>query len=380
MGWIRRARAQFRRDALSAEAREELQFHLAMREELNAAEGMPPDEAHAQAQRRFGNATALQESMREADLLTFVESVARDLRFAARMLAKHPGFTALAVVALSAGIGVNTAVFTAYKAFLLRPLDGARPEELFNIYHSRPEHSFDPVFSYADFEGLRDNSRSFSGVLAVTGDEFTVTEAGAAPDAAPSLGSSLIAALGFRLPTLMPGRAEYIKTALVSENFFSVLDVGAVRGRVFLHRDAQDLDRRPQFLISENYWERRFGRAPSILGRTLKVNGVAFTVIGVTPRDFMGTFTTEVPDFWMPLRLEPLVHRGSDLLTNRESPCCTVIGRLAPGVTPAQAQAETDALANRLRILHAPGAEGSRALTILVGPDHPSSGRNQTPS
>ncbi|HTQ52877.1 MAG TPA: ABC transporter permease [Bryobacteraceae bacterium] len=379
MGWIRRARALFRRDALSAEMEEELRFHLAMREEQNAEEGLPPEEARAAAQRRFGNATGVREQMREADLLTFVESIARDLRFAARMLAKHPGFTALAVLALAAGIGVNTAVFTAYKAFLLRPLDGAHPEELFNIYHSRPEHAYDPSFSYPDFAALRDHDRSFSGILAVTGDELTMTEAGAAPEVRPSFGSSVVTALGFRLPTLLRGGAEYVNAAMVSENFFSVLDVSAVRGRVFLERDADELGRRPQLLISENYWERRFDRQASVLGKVVKLNGTAFTIVGVTPRDFMGTFTTQVPDFWMPLRLEPRVDRHSDLLTNREKPCCTLIGRLAAGVTVAQAQAETDALANRLRVLHAPGSAGSQPLTIQVAPGSPFQRPEQDP-
>src|SRR5579862_1338635 len=127
MGWIARARALFRREEVSAEIDEEIRFHLAMREQSNAAQGMTAEEARRDARRRFGNAARAAENVREADLLTFLESIARDVRFAARMLAKYPSFTGLAVLALSAGIGINTAAFSAYKAFLLRPLDGARP-------------------------------------------------------------------------------------------------------------------------------------------------------------------------------------------------------------------------------------------------------------
>lgn len=378
MGWIRRARALFHRDALSDEIDEEVRYHLAMREEFNVAHGMPPGAASASARQQFGNTTLLQEDMREADLLTFVESVAHDLRFAARMLAKHPGFTALAVLALSAGIGVNTAVFTAYKAFLLRPLDGAHPDELYNIYHSRPGHAFDPNISYLDFEAQRDHNRSFSGILAFTGGEFALTQAGAAPAPSPGLGSFVISALGFRMPTLLSTGAEFSTAAQVSENFFSVLGVSAIRGRVFLPRDAQDLAVHPQLLISQNYWQRRFAGAP-VLGRTVMLNGVAFTIIGITPRDFMGTFTTEVPDFWMPLVSEPLVHHASDLLTNREKDCCVAVGRLAPGVTVARAQAETEALSNRLRALHAPASEGSRPLTVQIAPGSPFQRPQQDP-
>jgi predicted permease len=379
MGWIRRARALFRRDELSVDLDDELQFHLAMRERLNAAKGMSSSEARSDARIRFGNAALLKEHMREADLLTFAESIGRDLQYAARMLTKHPGFTVLAVLALAVGIGINTAVFTAYKAFILRPLDAENPRELVNFYHTRPEHSYDPDFSYPDFEGQRDRNRSFSGILAVSEDRLAMTEAGSAQNSGQAIGSSLIASLGFRMPTLMGGGAEYVSTALVSENYFSVLGARAFRGRAFLQRDAHELDLNPQVLISANYWQRRFGGDTSILGKSLKLNGVAFAVIGVTPEDFIGTFITGAPDFWLPLRLVPLVHHGSDILNNREKPCCTLFGRLAPGVTLAQAQAETDVVANQLRVLHPPGAEGSKPLTIQLTPGSPFHRQEENP-
>ena len=127
MGLIRRVRTLFHRDRLSAEVDEELRYHLAMREDLNRRAGMPQSEARLAAQRSFGNITLLKERTREADLLVFLETVLKDIRFAARMLAKHPGFTVLAVLALAVGIGVNTAVFTACKALLLQPLDAKNP-------------------------------------------------------------------------------------------------------------------------------------------------------------------------------------------------------------------------------------------------------------
>jgi len=381
MGWLRKTRALFHRDKLDADIEEELNFHLAMRVELNAAQGMTCDEGRADARRRFGNTTRHREDAREADMFTFVESIAGDLRFAARMLAKHAGFTALAVVALATGIGINTAVFTAYKAFLLRPIDGVHPEELFNIYHSRPGHMYDPQFSYLDYQGLRDTCRSFGGILAVavTGDELTLTEAAELPPARPSFGGTIMTALGFHLPAQMTGGAEYVRAAQVSANFFSVLGVNTIRGRVFLQRDAAEIAARPQVLISENYWRRRFGGDPAILTKSVKLNGVSFSIIGVTPRDFMGTFTTEVPDFWMPLDLEPRVHRGSGLLRNREKECCLLYGRLSGGVSVAAAQAETQAILNRLRPLHAAGFEGSRPLTVQISPGSPFARPQQDP-
>lgn len=123
MGWISRIGALFERGKRSAEHEEELSYHLAMLEDRKARAGLPAEEARLAARRQFGNATLLKEAMRDADVATYLESFARDIRFAVRMLAKHPGFTAIAVLALAIGIGANTAVFTAYKALLLQPLD-----------------------------------------------------------------------------------------------------------------------------------------------------------------------------------------------------------------------------------------------------------------
>jgi macrolide transport system ATP-binding/permease protein len=159
VGLIRRVRAFFKRDQLAADLDAELQFHLAMREQLNRDQGMLRDEARFDARRRFGNATLLKERTRDMDVVTFLETVAQDVRFAARMLAKHPGFTAVAVIALAVGIGVNTAVFTAYKAVLLQPLEAKDPGKLVNVYRTTPRVAYDPVFSYPDHEDYRDQNR-----------------------------------------------------------------------------------------------------------------------------------------------------------------------------------------------------------------------------
>ena len=105
---------------------------------------------------------------------------------------------------------------------------------------------------------------------------------------------------------MLHGGAEFVNTTSVSENYFQVLGVNAARGRAFLPQDAHDLDAHPAVMISDNYWQRRFNRDPSVLGQTIKLNGAAFTVIGITPHDFMGT-NTNVPEFWIPMRLRPLI-------------------------------------------------------------------------
>jgi len=161
VGLIRRIRALFHNKKLSADLEEELQFHLGMREDRNKHAGMPEAEARLAAQRSFGNLTLLKETTREAELLVLVETVLKDIHFAARMLAKQSGFTGLAIAALATGIGVNTAAFTACKAVLLEPLDARDPGQLVNVYRSTQQRTYDPSFSYPDLSSIVNTAGSF---------------------------------------------------------------------------------------------------------------------------------------------------------------------------------------------------------------------------
>jgi putative ABC transport system permease protein len=367
VGLIRRVRTLFRRDKLAADLDDELRYHLAMREELNQQEGMPQPEARSAARRSFGNITLLKESAHEENLLVFIETVLQDVRFAARMLTKHPGFTALAVLALAVGIGVNTAVFTACKAVLLQPLDAKDPRQLVNVYRTTAQNQYAQEFSYPDFEAYRDQNHTFSGLVATTGGERVLSGSEGAGRSGDSVGGALAGAFGFRLPSLMGGSSELVSVASVSESYFAVLGVNAIRGRVFLLQDTPDLDAHPVMLISSNFWQRRFAGDPTVLGKSLKLNGVAFTIIGITPPDFAGT-SINVPNIWLPMRLWPLVSKPSNMLHDREDAFCALYGRLAPGVSLLEAQAEMTLLASRLRTLHAPHSEGSRPSTISLTP------------
>ncbi len=369
MGWMHRVRALFRREHLSADLDEELQFHLAMREQLSAREGMPLEEARSDAMRRFGNPGRWKEKMREIDVFTLPETVWQDVRFAARMLAKHRGFTAVAILALGLGIGVNTAIFTVYKSFLLRPLDASDARQMVNVSRTVYQGKYDPSFSFADYEAYRDDNHVFSGLIAVTGDEVALSGVGNAPDAGGSIGGRLASAVGFRLPSVMSGGAEFVTASIVSDNYFSVLGVKAVRGRIFGPEDTHDATS-PGVLISENYWQRRFRGDPAVLGRSIKLNGAPFTVIGITPRDFMGT-NLNVPNFWIPLRKQELLRPGGNILHDRENACCRIYGRLAPGTRLGEAQAEMNLLAEQLRSQHAPHSDASKPVTIQLYPGSP---------
>jgi predicted permease len=372
MAWISRLRALIGRKQLSKDLEEELEFHLSMREQLNVEQGMARGEARREARRRFGNPSLWRERMSEIDLMILPQTVFQDLRYAARMLGRNAGFTIVAVLALAIGIGVNTAAFTAYKAFFERPLDGRNSGEMVNIALTLRSgiHSGDiePFFSYPDYQAYRDQARSFSGLIATSMPQnLRLSVAGGIVSQRTSAAGTLVGRLG-----MLPGatNAEFANTVLVSENYFSVLGVMAPRGRLFEAGELSELAASPVALISENYWQTRFAGDPEILGKTVRLNGIAFTVVGITPHNFVGT-NVEVPDFWLPLSVEPLVHPDDRWLRDRENLCCRLYGRLADGVSMEQSQTEMTLLADHLRTLHDPHTDPGKPATALLWPGSP---------
>ena len=291
------------------------------------------------------------------------ETLLQDLRYAVRILTRNAGFTAVSLVALALGIGLNTAAFTAWKAMIARPLDARDPGTMLNVALTLHSGRSSPWFSYPDYETYRDHVHSCSGMIAAIPDRLTLSAAGRVISDRTAVAGSLLGRLGM-LPATA-NNAEFASTFLVSENYFSVLGVPPVRGRAFDSMARAELAGTPSVLISWNYWQTRFAGDPAILGKTIRLNGAAFTIIGITPRDFVGT-TIAVPDFWMPLSLEPLVNPESDWLRDRETPNLRMFGRLAPGATMAQAQAEINLVAAHLRALHRPGSDLSKPAAAMV--------------
>jgi len=299
------------------------------------------------------------------------ETLLQDLRYAARTLLRNPGFTAVSVSALALGIGVNTAAFTAYKAFVARPLDARDPRTLVNFALRLRSGATNARFSYPDYQACRDRLHSFTGVIAFSIDQLRFTAGGTATWRRAETGSWM-GRLG-----LLPATAnntEYASTFIVSENYFSVLGVSALRGRTFESVSLPELAAAPAVLISENYWQRRLSGDPAILGKTIRLNGAAFTIIGIAPHNFIGT-SVAAPDFWMPLSLYPLVHPANHRLTDREDLCCRVFGRLAPGVSMTQAEAETTLLASQLRTLHDSHSDLSQDVAAVLSPGSPFPGK-----
>jgi predicted permease len=276
------------------------------------------------------------------------ESVFHDFRFAVRLLCRNGASTAVIVVALAIGIAVNTAVFTAYKTFLVRQLDARAPDEMVNVALVRDSGATDFAFSYPDYEAYRDAVHSLSGLVAFRLAQLTLSADGAS--AVPR-----------------NSRSEIATVQLISENYFKVLGVSAIEGRTFDSMSTRDSGADPPVLISENYWRRRFDADPAILGKIVRLNGVSLTVIGIAPRDFIGTGVT-TPAFWAPITIEPLIQGDDDWLRRREDQRYRLVGRLAPGTGLSQAQAEMNALANRIRTLHDPHSDSAKPATMLVWP------------
>ncbi len=292
----------------------------------------------------------------------------QDIVCGLRRLRRTPGFTAAVVFALGLGIGVNTAVFTAYKTMVARPVQARDPGRMVNLALVRGSGAVDYAFSFPDYQAFRDSTHSLAGLIATNHEQIRLTAAGAMVSERTSEAESGLGRLGLFPPGAT--NAEFASVLAVSENYFQVLGVAPVRGRSFESIGAAQLQASPSVLISENFWRKRFAGDPGILGRSIQLNGAAVKVAGITPRDFAGTFAG-VPDFWVPLSLEPLVHSDPAWLENRERALYRVFGRLAPGAGFKQAQAEITLAADRLRALHGPKSEWANPATALVFPASP---------
>jgi MacB-like periplasmic core domain len=213
-----------------------------------------------------------------------------------------------------------------------RPLEGRDPDELVNVSLRLQSGATTARFSYLDYDAYRTGLRSFSGVIAFSIDQLRLTDAGGAPRQRSQENGTLIGRLGLAMPS--PSRTEIASTFIVSENYFSVLGVAPDRGRAFHAFSLSELAASSSVMISDNYWRQRFAGDPVVLGKSIRLNGAAFTIVGITPADFTGT-SIVVPNVWLPLSLQPLVHPGSACCTTGRSraAACGVVSRRASAWT-----------------------------------------------
>ena len=319
----------FRKEQVNRELDEELGEYLEMATNEKMKHGMSRQEALRAVRLGGGTVDSAKEVVRSGGWESAVETLWRDLLFAVRMLHKNPGFTLVAIIALALGIGANTAVFSVMNTVLLRSLPLPNPQQL--VFLRLPNATPDGVgssgdgdrsFSDAVFEALRREHAVFSDLMAYV----------------PLAVDKVAVRIGEE-----PEEAE---GEMVSGNFFSGLGVSFTRGRGFTLED--ETAHASIAVLSYSYWTTRFGRSPSVIGQTIYVKGVPFTVTGVTAQGFYGLEPASSTDFWIPLQNRPELTAWDDSPSQNTlygSPkwwCIQLIGRLAPQVTEAQGLAILD--------------------------------------
>jgi predicted permease len=332
MNWLRELarsiRALFCRSRFEDDLTEEMRFHLAHQIEENLAAGMNPEKAGTAALREFGGVEQLKEECRDAWGTRTMDTLLKDIRFGLRQLRRNPGFTIVAIVTLALGIGANTAIFTLVDATMLRTLPVANPHELYQLGHSGNccviggfQDNWD-IYSYPLYQQLRDHTPEFSQMAAFAGGlaQLSVRRKGATGLAEPFVGEG------------------------VSGNYFSMFGVTASVGRLISPQDDEP-NAPPVAVMSYRAWQQHFGLDPSIIGSTVFINTVPYTVAGIAPQGYFGDrLSSEPPDFWLPLSTEPeLDGKSSSLLGHADQHWLYAIGRLRPGANPASVQSELTA-------------------------------------
>jgi predicted permease len=257
-----------------------------------------------------------------------MQTLWQDLRYGFRTLARKPGFTIVAIIALALGIGANTAIFSVINSILLRPLAYKDPERLVTINHDYPKINLRASVSAIGYTHYRDNAKSFESVAATTGGSFNLTGG---------------------------GDPEQLNGSPVTHNFFSALGAEPRLGRLFLPEEDQP-GKNKVVVLSHGFWQRRFGGDPGIVNKNITLNDESYTVVGVMPPSFQfGREIGQVVDLWT-----PIAFTQEQLSYNRLTfENLFVFARLKPGVNVQQAQAELDAIAANLRREYMPGADRS---------------------
>jgi predicted permease len=321
----RRLRALLFRSRAERDLDDETRLHLEMETRKLESRGLGPAEARRQALIAFGGAEGVKEDCRDRRGTRWLEDVGRDLVFGLRLFRKDRGYATAVIAALTIGIGGNTALFTLFAAVALKPLPVPRPAELVSLWRVTPEQPRS-IFSFADFVYYRDHTSVFANLAAESAAGLRVSDS--STDASGSAGD-----------------AEPVAALFVTSNYLRTFGVGTIAGRDFLPEDERLTAGPYPVLLSENYWERRFGRDVSVLGRTLTFSSMSATVIGITPRDFMGA-RPDVPDIWITMSAR---FDSQQRALDRTLLCCALTGRLKSGATLGQAQVEMSLLATSLR-------------------------------
>jgi predicted permease len=333
---LSRLRGLFRQGEANREFREEVEAHIELLTERFVRQGVPRTEAAYTARRQFGNPALLEQHHREARTSLWLLSVFQDVRYGMRMLARSPAITAIAITSLALGIGANTAIFTVAKAVLLDSLSVNHPERLKLLAYAQDDRSAIrnswgdfysdaqgrtvlASFSYPAYQEIRRRNH-------ILGDLFAFVDLSQFE----------------HLSTTIDGHAEVISAELVSGNFFEGMGAGAALGRPIEPADDAAPGSGTVAVISDAFWQRRFDRSPTVIGKTVDVNLTPVTIIGVAQHGFTGGSRVQTPqDMFLPLSMQPLIfpQEAGSLLADPDTWWIQVMGRLKPGISEEQAQA-----------------------------------------
>ena len=310
----------FRRKRKAGDFSAEIEAHIRLEAERLREQGLSEKDARAAARRAFGNVTRAQEQFYESGRWLWWDYLWQDLRFALRLLRKSPGFSFVAVATLAVAIGANSVVFSALNAFLLRPLNVPQSESLYGLQFGGGHRG---ALSYPNYVDFRDRNRSFDGLAM-----YQMTRVGLDTG---------------RNPT----RAWLYE---VSGNYFDVLKIQPYLGRLFHSSDEHGAGSAPYIVLSYAYWHGHFQDDAGVVGHRVEVNKRPYTIIGVAPPEFRGTFLLLSPDFFVPM---VSFEDENDLNRRAGRWIFETIGHLKAGVTPAQAAADLSSIGDYLQKTYA---------------------------
>src|SRR6266700_2650257 len=317
-----RLAALFRGRHLEDDLDAELRSHLEIAIERNLRRGMGPEQARREALLDLGGVEQTKEIYREQRGLPMIETALQDLRFGFRMLRRSPGFSILAILCLTLGIGANAAVFSWVEGILFRPYPAVTHQEQLLALTGTARGESEPTgLSWPDLLDLQRSCTLF--------DSFIVTKI---------MGTTL--SIG--------DRAEVTTGSIVSANYFDAIGVHPILGRGFEPGEDSGRNAHPVTVISYQLWQGRFKGDPQIIGKTQRLNNVLHTIVGVTPQSFYGTFVGWAMQFWVPASMEENFEAGGYKLEDRGARWIEAYVRLKPGATLSQAQQEISAVAKTL--------------------------------
>lgn len=331
--WLR-LKALFRKRRMERELDDELAFHQAMLRDKLLREGAAPADVDTRVRRRFGNTGRWRERLREVWQFRRFENLVRDMSFAARVLRKSSGFTAVAVLTLALGVGANTTVFSMINGLLLRPLPvpASGRLALMGISLGNPRTNYS--FSEPLFRGLERGGGAFSEVFAFNHAQLQVRTASG---------------------------TENVEGQFVSGEFFPSLETAPLLGRTLTTEDDRKGGNPAGFgaVISEGFWQRWFNRNPnSVIGQKLEINHTTFTVVGVMPKRFIGADPMVRPELFLPLATEPMLNGARSMTAaGVDGWWLTVMGRLQPGASLEEANAQVGAMSSAVLHQSTPDAE-----------------------